>query len=226
MLGNLSLRSKCIGALSRDLLYSSLNANTGAHTWTCRQPRFKPQLNMYSIMHRAKREAGLLPKTTYSENKKEANKKINKDDQKVENPAPAIIRRPISPTERVVKVPTPFTQPANPRLCKVALLGAANAGKSTLINSLIGENISVVSARAHTTRERILAAWTKDNYQIVFLDTPGVIYGRNQSKMNRNLVNASWQSLQEADHCSLFALIAMVPCGCRTNILGLQYWLL
>ncbi|GAB5587659.1 hypothetical protein Unana1_02559 [Umbelopsis nana] len=151
-------------------------------------------------MHRAKREAGLLPNTTYSGNKKEANKKINKDDQKVENPAPAIIRRPISPTERVVKVPTPFTQPANPRLCKVALLGAANAGKSTLINSLIGENISVVSARAHTTRERILAAWTKENYQIVFLDTPGVIYGRNQSKMNRNLVNASWQSLQEADH--------------------------
>jgi GTP-binding protein Era len=152
-------------------------------------------------MHRAKREAGLLPPAIQREQKKDIKEKNKTIGNKQDIPANMTIRHPISPTERMVKVPEPFQQPDNPRLCKIALLGAANAGKSTLINSLIGENISVVSARAHTTRERILASWTKDNYQVVFLDTPGIIYGRNQSKMNRNLVNASWQSLKEADHC-------------------------
>lgn len=159
-------------------------------------------------MNRAKREAGLLPATTYAKPREEAKEKRRISEK--EKTTPAVIRRPINPTERIVKVPVPFTQPDNPRLCKVALLGAANAGKSTLINSLIGENVSVVSARAHTTRERILAAWTKDNYQVVFLDTPGVIYGRNQSKMNRNLVNASWQSLKEADHCAYIFSLSFV----------------
>ncbi|KAI9283864.1 P-loop containing nucleoside triphosphate hydrolase protein [Umbelopsis sp. AD052] len=151
-------------------------------------------------MNRAKREAGLLPATTHRGQKEEPKKKQKEIESKPEKPVNLTIRHPISPTERMVKVPVSFQQPYNPRLCKVALLGAANAGKSTIINSLIGENISVVSARAHTTRERILASWTKDNNQVVFLDTPGIIYGRNQSKMNRNLVNASWQSLIEADH--------------------------
>jgi predicted GTPase len=157
----------------------------------------------YSIMNRAKREAGLLPATTHRGQKEETKKNRKDIESRPEKPVSLTIRHPISPTERMVKVPASFQQPDNPRLSKVALLGAANAGKSTIINSLIGENISVVSARAHTTRERILASWTKDNYQVVFLDTPGIIYGRNQSKMNRNLVNASWQSLIEADHCRL-----------------------
>ncbi|KAG2180115.1 hypothetical protein INT43_003903 [Umbelopsis isabellina] len=149
-------------------------------------------------MSRAKRVAGLQPTEGPQALKgnKEHKKSVNKSTKVLSHG----IRKPVSPIERLVKVPDTFTQPNDPRLCKIALLGAANAGKSTLVNSLIGDNISVVSARAHTTRERILAVWTKDNHQIVFLDTPGVIYGRNQGKMNRTLVNASWQSLTEADH--------------------------
>lgn len=161
------------------------------------------QNRSYSIMNRAKREAGLLPGATLRKQKEETKQNRKETESRPEKPVNLTIRHPISATERMVKLPASFEQPDNPRLCKVALLGAANAGKSTIINSLIGENISVVSARAHTTRERILASWTKDNYQVVFLDTPGIIYGRNQSKMNRNLVNASWQSLIEADHCKL-----------------------
>lgn len=159
------------------------------------------QNRSYSIMTRAKREAGLLPAATHRELKEETKRNRKETKNRPEKPVNLTIRQPVSASDRMVKVPAPFEQPDNPRLCKVALLGAANAGKSTIINSLVGENISVVSARAHTTRERILASWTKDNYQVVFLDTPGIIYGRNQSKMNRNLVNASWQSLKEADHC-------------------------
>lgn len=208
MLSSASHRTSSIGILLRDLSHSSLNGSArGSPSCLC-QPRFNTQLKRYSIMNRAKREAGLLPVTTYAKPREEAKEKQRISEK--EKTTPAVIRHPINPTERIVKVPVPFTQPDNPRLCKVALLGAANAGKSTLINSLIGENVSVVSARAHTTRERILAAWTKDNYQVVFLDTPGVIYGRNQSKMNRNLVNASWQSLQEADHCAYIFNLSFV----------------
>lgn len=152
----------------------------------------------YSIMSRAKREAGI--QSTDRVRALKGNKERKKPDNKLPKALSHEIRKPVSPIERLVKVPDTFTQPNDPRLCKIALLGAANAGKSTLVNSLIGDNISVVSARAHTTRERILAVWTKENHQIVFLDTPGVIYGRNQGKMNRTLVNASWQSLTEADH--------------------------
>jgi predicted GTPase len=153
----------------------------------------------YSIMSRAKREAGLqsTDKARATKEHKEIKKRLEVKSSKALSPG---IRKPISPTDRLVKLPDTFTQPTDPRLCKIALLGAANAGKSTLVNSIIGDNISVVSARAHTTRERILAVWTKENHQIVFLDTPGVIYGRNHGKMNRTLVNASWQSLIEADH--------------------------
>lgn len=152
----------------------------------------------YSIMSRAKREAGL--QSTEGDQALRGKKEHKKTDNKSPKVSSHEIRKPVSPIERLVKVPDTFIQPNDPQLCKIALLGAANAGKSTLVNSLIGDNISVVSARAHTTRERILAVWTKENHQIVFLDTPGVIYGRNQGKMNRTLVNASWQSLTEADH--------------------------
>ncbi|RUS34819.1 P-loop containing nucleoside triphosphate hydrolase protein [Jimgerdemannia flammicorona] len=108
--------------------------------------------------------------------------------------------KPVDTASRMIKIRTSFEQPQNPHLVKVAVLGAANAGKSTLVNQIVGEQISIVSPKAHTTRERVLAVCTQDNKQIVFLDTPGVIPGRNRARMNRELVNASWHSLNEADH--------------------------
>ena len=61
----------------------------------------------------------------------------------------------------------------------VAVIGRANAGKSTLINVMVGEKVSIVSPKPQTTRDRILGVLTKADYQIVFVDTPGIYKAKN-----------------------------------------------
>ena len=61
----------------------------------------------------------------------------------------------------------------------VAVIGRANAGKSTLINVMVGEKVSIVSPKPQTTRDRILGVLTEDDYQIVFVDTPGIYKAHN-----------------------------------------------
>ena len=73
----------------------------------------------------------------------------------------------------------------------VAVVGRANAGKSTLVNALVGEKVSIVSPKPQTTRDRIYGVLTTDEYQIVFEDTPGVykaaglLNSRMQKKVER-----------------------------------------
>ena len=57
----------------------------------------------------------------------------------------------------------------------VPIIGAPNAGKSTLLNFILGQNISIVTPKPQTTRNRITGIYTKDNVQIVFVDTPGIL---------------------------------------------------
>ena len=61
----------------------------------------------------------------------------------------------------------------------VAVIGRANAGKSTLINVLVGEKVAIVSPRPQTTRDRILGVLTEKDYQIAFVDTPGLYKADN-----------------------------------------------
>ena len=61
----------------------------------------------------------------------------------------------------------------------VAVIGRANAGKSTLINVMVGEKVSIVSPKPQTTRDRILGVLTEEDYQIVFVDTPSIYKARN-----------------------------------------------
>lgn len=61
----------------------------------------------------------------------------------------------------------------------VALIGRANAGKSTLVNVLVGEKVAIVSPKPQTTRDAIMGIITEPDYQIVFIDTPGVYKARN-----------------------------------------------
>ncbi|KAJ1979619.1 hypothetical protein H4R34_002762 [Dimargaris verticillata] len=103
---------------------------------------------------------------------------------------------------RTPKLSQAFQQPSRPHLLKVVMLGAPNAGKSTLLNKLVGEDISVVSPMAQTTRTRVMASLTRRDRQLIFLDTPGVIIASSKvrSKVNRGLITTPWHALDEADH--------------------------
>ena len=57
----------------------------------------------------------------------------------------------------------------------VSIFGKPNAGKSTLLNALMGEKLAIVSPKVQTTRHRIKGILTEPNYQIIFSDTPGII---------------------------------------------------
>ena len=57
----------------------------------------------------------------------------------------------------------------------VAILGLPNSGKSTLLNALLGQKLSIITSKPQTTRKRILGILSEENYQIIFLDTPGIL---------------------------------------------------
>ncbi len=75
----------------------------------------------------------------------------------------------------------------------VAVVGRANAGKSTLINVLVGEKVAIVSPKPQTTRDRILGVLTTEDYQIAFVDTPGIYKADNllNSVMQKTTTDAS-----------------------------------
>jgi GTP-binding protein Era len=84
-----------------------------------------------------------------------------------------------------------------PRAGTVALVGRPNAGKSTLLNRLLGEKLAIVSDRPQTTRHRLVGIMSEARGQIVFLDTPGI--HRPLHRMNRRMVQQATDSLMEAD---------------------------
>lgn len=79
----------------------------------------------------------------------------------------------------------------------VAIVGRPNAGKSTLLNALLDFKLSIVTHKAQTTRKRVAGIHTKDNTQIVFLDTPGII--KPDYEMQKSMMTYVSSSVEEAD---------------------------
>jgi GTPase len=79
----------------------------------------------------------------------------------------------------------------------VNIFGKPNAGKSTLLNALMGEKLAIVSPKVQTTRHRIKGILTDDNYQVIFSDTPGII--EPKYKLHEKMMQAVKGSLEDAD---------------------------
>jgi GTP-binding protein Era len=87
--------------------------------------------------------------------------------------------------------------PAGTRCGFVAVLGAPNAGKSTLINALVGTKVSIVSDKVQTTRTLVRGIVMHERTQIVFIDTPGIF--SPQKRLERAMVSAAWSGSEDAD---------------------------
>ncbi len=84
----------------------------------------------------------------------------------------------------------------------VALVGAPNAGKSTLLNALVGAKIAIVTHKIQTTRNRISGITIRGNSQIIFIDTPG-IFKNPKRRLERAMVDAAWKGIRGADLTTL-----------------------
>lgn len=81
----------------------------------------------------------------------------------------------------------------------VAIIGAPNAGKSTLINAIVGAKVSIVSPKVQTTRTRVMGIAMHEGRQIIFVDTPGIFQASDKKTMERAMVAAAWEGTVDAD---------------------------
>ncbi|MGA9038123.1 MAG: GTPase, partial [Pseudolabrys sp.] len=89
------------------------------------------------------------------------------------------------------------TQDGNTSCGFVALIGAPNAGKSTLLNGLVGSKVSIISHKVQTTRALIRGITVEGQSQLIFVDTPGIFSPRR--RLDRAMVTTAWSGAHEAD---------------------------
>ncbi len=82
----------------------------------------------------------------------------------------------------------------------IAFLGAPNAGKSTLLNRLVGQKLAIVTPKAQTTRSRITGVLIHHDAQLVLLDAPGVFDAGESKQFERAMVDCAWRGVSDADH--------------------------
>lgn len=87
--------------------------------------------------------------------------------------------------------------PENPRAAFIAVIGAPNTGKSTLINRAVGTKVSIVSPKVQTTRTRVLGIMMRGDSQLIFVDTPGIF--QPNKRLDRAMVAAAWSGAEDAD---------------------------
>ncbi|MAN80878.1 MAG: GTPase Era [Rhodospirillaceae bacterium] len=83
----------------------------------------------------------------------------------------------------------------------IAILGAPNVGKSTLVNRLVGAKVSIVSPKVQTTRTRVLGIFIEGPAQVILIDTPGIF--EPKGRLDRAMVAAAWSGAQDADAIAL-----------------------
>ncbi len=93
----------------------------------------------------------------------------------------------------------------------VSIIGLPNAGKSTLLNAILGQKLSIITSKPQTTRKKILGIYTDDNHQIIFLDTPGIL--EPSYLLQKRMMNYVEQSLNESDIFVIIVDIASDPEG-------------
>jgi GTP-binding protein Era len=98
----------------------------------------------------------------------------------------------------------------------VAVVGAPNAGKSTLVNALVGQKVAIVSPKAQTTRTRMMGIAVEGGTQLLLLDTPGIFEPKR--RLDRAMVAAAWGGTSEAD---LIALVVDAESGLSRRIEGM-----
>ena len=85
------------------------------------------------------------------------------------------------------------------KLLKIALVGKTNAGKSTLLNKIIGETVSITNKKINTTQELIAGIINISNIQIIFYDTPGLNFLKHKDQLHKKIRINFWQSIDESD---------------------------
>ena len=90
-----------------------------------------------------------------------------------------------------------MTSPSPQHCGFVAVIGAPNAGKSTLVNALVGQKVAIVSAKAQTTRARLMGIALEGDTQMVLVDTPGIFAPKR--RLDRAMVSAAWEGAHAAD---------------------------
>ncbi|SIO73697.1 GTPase Era [Babesia microti strain RI] len=103
--------------------------------------------------------------------------------------------------------------PQNARTLRASIIGLPNAGKSSLLNSLLSTSLAAVSPKVNTTRENITAVLTRDNCQIVFVDNPGIIPFQYKRSFGKELLRAAWRGYHECDVCILVVDVVKRPCS-------------
>ncbi|MDP5281437.1 GTPase Era [Sphingomonas sp. DG1-23] len=98
-----------------------------------------------------------------------------------------------------------MTESTTPHCGVIAIVGASNAGKSTLVNALVGQKVAIVSPKAQTTRARLMGIAIEGAAQLVLVDTPGIF--TPERRLDRAMVAAAWEGADGAD------LIALVVDG-------------
>ena len=91
----------------------------------------------------------------------------------------------------------------------IAVIGAPNAGKSTLVNQIIGAKVSIVSPKVQTTRTRVTGILAEGQDQAIFVDTPGIFRGAKR-RLEKAMVDVAWRQAAETDR-----LILVIDTGYR-----------